>query len=120
MAEFSMKRETRRGAVRYRLEGIFTGRAAFELREALERESGTVELDFSRVRQFFDFGLAAFATELSAPGMAGVKVELVGLSLHHRRLLQYFGLDLERGRQVPMNDELGADPLPKVRSLAPA
>lgn len=119
MADFSMTRESRHGRVRYRLDGVFTGRAAFELRDALARESGPVELDFSRVRQFFDFGLASFATELSSAAMAGVQVELVGLGLHHRRLLQYFGLDLERGR-VPMNDELGADPLPQVRSLAPA
>ena len=119
MADFSITRETRRGTIRFRLEGVFTGAAAFALREALARESGLVELDFSRVRQFFDFGLAAFATELSSPAMAGLKVELVGLGLHHRRLLQYFGLDLESGR-VPMNDELGADPLPQVRSLAPA
>jgi hypothetical protein len=120
MAEFSMKRETRRGSVRYRLEGVFTGQAAFDLREALATETGQVELDFSHVRQFFDFGLAAFATELSSSAMASVKVELVGLGLHHRRLLQYFGFDLERDRRVPMNDELGADPLPPVRSAAPA
>lgn len=116
MAEFSMKREVAAGSIRYRLEGVFTGGAAFELKRAIQSEVGRVELDFSRVHRFFDFGLAAFATELQAPECQRVMVELKGLSLHHRRLLQYFGLDLERGHELSMNDDLAAEPLSVVRA----
>ena len=116
MAEFSMKREVARGSVRYRLEGVFTGQAALELRRTLEAEQGRVELDFSRVQRFFDFGLAAFATELQAAGGERLAVELRGLSTHHRRLLQYFGLDLEGERDRSMNDDLPAEPPSQARA----
>lgn len=115
MADFSMKREAAAGNIRYRLEGVFTGAAAFELKRAILSEAGRVELDFSRVQRFFDFGLAAFATELQAPECQRVVVELKGLSLHHRRLLQYFGLDLERGHELSMNDDLAAEPQVELR-----
>jgi hypothetical protein len=118
MAEFSLHREERRGAIRYVLEGVFHGQASFELLAALSGESGPVELDFSRVRQCFDFGLAALATELRRPQGPAVQVTLIGLGLHHRRLLSYFGLELPRAA-VP-HDDLVPDPLPPLRSLAPA
>ena len=119
MADFSMKREVDTGTVRYRLEGVFTGEAAFELKRAIQAEVCPVELDFSRVHRFFDFGLAAFATELQAPDCKRLAVELKGLSLHHRRLLHYFGLELQRG-DLSVNDDLAAEPAPPLRSVAPA
>src|SRR4051794_2902997 len=96
MADFSITRDKRRDCISYKLEGVFNGKAAFELKQLIAEEagSGKLELDFSRVRQFFDFGLAAFATELPTVTGPGQQVELLGLSLHHRRLLAYFGLEL--------------------------
>jgi hypothetical protein len=116
MSDFSMQRVVRGTEVRYLLEGVFAGQAAFELIARLKTEAQNVELDFSKVRQCFDFGLAALATELQR---VPVRVELFGLSTHHRRLLQYFGLDLDRGQRVPLNDDLLADPQP-TRTLVPA
>jgi hypothetical protein len=116
MADFSMKREQKLGGIRYTLEGIFTGQAAFELKRAIESEHGRVELDFAKVRQFFDYGLAAFATELQSPECQRILVELRGLGLHHRRLLHYFGLELDRAAATPEVDDLSADALP-LRAL---
>lgn len=116
MADFSMKREQKPGSIRYTLEGVFTGQAAFELKRAIQSDVGRVELDFAKVSKFFDFGLAAFATELQSPECQRIQVDLRGLSLHHRRLLQYFGLELEGARAPQAFDDLSADPLP-MRAL---
>jgi hypothetical protein len=109
MADFSITCDRRRTVTLYRLEGVFTGQAAFELkRQIAEEGSLRLELDFSRVVRFFDFGLAAFATELPSVTREGQTVELLGLSLHHRRLLHYFGLSLPE-YEAAAGDDLKPD-----------
>jgi hypothetical protein len=111
MDDFSIVRELLETRVSYRLEGVFNGKAVFELKQAIASEPpGHLELDFSHVSKFFDFGLAAFATELPTVTRPGLTVDLHGLSLHHRRLLHYFGLELPR--LAELFDDLTEAPSP--------
>jgi hypothetical protein len=77
-----------------RLEGVFDGSSAWELRHAL-RERGAaaqpVVIDFSAVRECHDFGVAVLAHGLTcdAPGL----VELRGLQQRQAALVRFFGLD---------------------------
>jgi len=119
MVEFEMQREVRQGVARFRLQGVFNGQAAFALVQALREERGAVLLDFAKVTRCVDFGLAALATELRAPEVAGLKVELQGLSGHQRRLMHYFGLELDRDA-TPVNDDASADPLVGQVAMVPA
>ena len=119
MVEFRMQREVRQGVARFRLEGVFTGQAAFALVQALRDERGAVLLDFAKVERCVDFGLAALATELRAPEVSSLKVEVRGLSAHQRRLMQYFGLEVDRDA-TPQHDDATADPLVARVALVPA
>ncbi len=76
-----------------RLEGTFDLPAARLLENSLRRlgSAGGARVDFSGVRQFNDFAVAALAQALK--GAAGVKV--AGLRLHQVRLLRYFGVDAD-------------------------
>jgi anti-anti-sigma regulatory factor len=93
-----------RGELVIQIDGTFDTQAATRLSGWLgEVPAGSlVVLDFSHVREFQDFGLAAMAKQLASRDT----VQLVGLSRHQQRLLRYFGLDLDRiGRSVRGDDE---------------
>jgi anti-anti-sigma regulatory factor len=83
-----------RGELVIQVDGTFDTQAAARLSGWLgEVPLGSpVVLDFSRVREFHDFGLAAMANQLASRDT----VQLVGLGRHQQRLLRYFGLDLDR------------------------
>ncbi len=77
------------------LEGDFDGRSAGEVRgrlAALPRNVPVV-LDFSRVRQFADAGVAVLAQTLAE--LDASQVVLRGLRQHQHRLLRYLGIDPE-------------------------
>lgn len=82
-----------------RLEGVFDGASAWDLRRSLEQIRGSevrrVVLDFSRVRDFYDFGVAVLAHGL-AHGGALPRVILRGLRTHQLRLFRYFGVDTDQ------------------------
>jgi hypothetical protein len=81
------------GELVIRIDGTFDRQAASRLSGWLvEVTAGApVVLDFSRVREFHDFGVAALANGLG--GRASVQV--LGLGRHQQRLLRYFGVDLD-------------------------
>lgn len=80
------------GEIVIRVDGTFDRHAAARLTGWLgEVPAGApIVLDFYRVREFHDFGLAAMATQLAARG----PVQVRGLGRHQERLLRYFGVDL--------------------------
>jgi hypothetical protein len=87
-----------------RLEGVFDIPAARLLQLTLKglRSGEQVRIDFTRVREFRDYGVAVLAQALT--GRDGAMVTLEGLRTHHVRLLRYFGVDAEafrtgRGRE---------------------
>jgi hypothetical protein len=75
---------------------------AWSLRDAIER-SGAAEivLDFLRVRDFADIGLAVLANALTAIGR---RVAVRGLGRHQLRMLEYCGLK----RDEPGRGDVGA------------
>lgn len=79
------------------VEGVFDGATAWELRRSLEEihaaRGGQVVLDFTRVREFYDFGVAVLAHGLAQRTASQPKVILRGLRTHQMRMLRYFGID---------------------------
>ncbi len=69
-----------------------------ELQQALAEVTPGSHLtfDFSAVRVFQDVAVASLAQVLTR---AGATVEVRGLSLHQRRMLRYFGVNLEDAGQ---------------------
>lgn len=77
------------------LDGVFDGASAWELRHTLEaigHRPGRVVLDFSRVREFYDFGVAVLAHGLAEKNTSP-DVHLTGLRTHQLRLFRYFGVE---------------------------
>ncbi|WP_248343843.1 STAS domain-containing protein [Anaeromyxobacter paludicola] len=77
------------------LEGNFDGRSARDVRgrlAALPRDVRVV-LDFSRVREFADAGVAVMAQALEELGSP--RVVMRGLRQHQHRLFRYLGVDPE-------------------------
>lgn len=91
------------GELLIRIDGTFDRQAASRLSGWLGEvpPEAPVVLDFSRVREFHDFGVAAMASQLA--GRAPVQV--VGLGRHQHRLLRYFGVDLGALPVSLMGDE---------------
>lgn len=81
-----------RGEVVVRLGGTFDGAAAGRVCTRLRELPAQAEvmLDFSRVREVQDLGLAALAAAIAG---RTPPVALRGLGRHHERLLRYFGVD---------------------------
>jgi hypothetical protein len=81
-----------------RLEGVFDLPAARLLQLTLKglRAGEQVRIDFTRVREFRDYGVAVLAQALTRRD--GVVVTLEGLRTHHVRLLRYFGVDADAFR----------------------
>jgi hypothetical protein len=82
----------------YRFEQRFGPAEARALTETLAAaDPGShFTFDFSDVREFEDVAVGALAEALT--GRPRDAVALRGLSLHQRRMLRYFGVDLEAGR----------------------
>jgi hypothetical protein len=82
-----------RGEVVIRIAGTFDAQAASRLSTWLGEvpPEGHLVLDFTAVRDCYDFGLAAVATELAS--REGVVVR--GLTRHQERMLRYFGVELD-------------------------
>ena len=81
-----------RGEVVIRIVGTFDAQAASRLSTWLGEVplDGRLVVDFTEVRDFNDFGLAAVAGELAAHEALVVR----GLTRHQERVLRYFGVDL--------------------------
>ena len=81
--------------VTFALDGVFDGASAWDLRhaiEAVETQATEVVLDFSRVREFYDFGVAVLAHALAQRGAGRPRVALRGLRTHQQRMFRYFGV----------------------------
>lgn len=79
------------------LDGVFDGASAWELRhtlEAMQKRVVPVVVDFTKVREFYDFGVAVLAHGL-AQRREEPKVSLRGLRSHQLRMFRYFGIDAE-------------------------
>lgn len=100
--EAAMQAEPERRVSTIRLEGTFDLPAARLLEHSLRtvRAGDRVMVDFSRVRQFNDFGVAVLARALNLP--AGVELRLSGLGIHQVRLLRYFGVGPALPRPCPL------------------
>lgn len=87
-----MQRRKDSPATTIRLEGTFDLPSARLVEHALKRTTpgDRVRVDFTRVRQFHDFGVAVLAQALKNSEAIVVRVE--GLGTHHVRLLRYFGV----------------------------
>ena len=81
-----------RGEIVIRIDGTFDRIAASRLSGWLGEVPGDAQvvIDFSRVNDFQDFGVAALASQLAGRG----PVQVLGLGRHQHRLLRYFGVDL--------------------------
>lgn len=81
-----------------RLEGVFDGASAWELRHRIEKLSEStrrVVLDFAQVREIYDFGVAVLAYGLAQRQAAQAPIALKGLRTHQLRMFRYFGVDAE-------------------------
>ena len=91
------------GEVLIQVEGTFDALAARDVRarlRALPRDARVV-VDFGRVREFLDLGVAVVAPGLLEDQDRRVSVR--GLRQHQRRLFRYFGVDLD-GLQATARD----------------
>jgi anti-anti-sigma regulatory factor len=84
----------------YVVDGAFDRASAWALRERVERETAAEEvlLDFTRVREFSDLGVAVLAHGLTG---ATRRVVFRGLRQHELRIFRYCGVAVE---------ELAAEP----------
>ena len=87
----TLEREVNGATALYRVSGRFEGACAWQLCGRLEQEPlHTVVVDFSRVSEFVDYGIAVLATAMLA---LDKQLELRGLRQHQERLFRYFGVD---------------------------
>ncbi len=89
------------------LEGEFDVPAARLLEHSLRGVGAAdrIRIDFSAVRRFNDYGIAALASALTK--LDGRRVKLEGLRMHQVRLLRYFGLDADVFRGSSERDRGG-------------
>ena len=95
-----------RGEVVIRIDGTFDAGAAMRLAGWLVEvpQDDALVLDFTRVRDFEDVGLASVADDLVARARLVVK----GLNRHQERMLRYLGVDLDRAALIQRGDILDA------------
>jgi STAS domain-containing protein len=76
------------------VDGTFDAVAAWDVRRRLRElpPSAHVVLDFTRVKEFLDLGVAVVAPGLLERGGPGVSVR--GLRQHQHRMFRYFGVDV--------------------------
>jgi anti-anti-sigma regulatory factor len=88
---------SRNDALTIRVEGVFDGATAWDLRNRLEaRRSGdqqNIVLDFTPVREMADFGVSVLAYWLAQRSNVLPRVQLRGLRTHQRRMFRYFGVE---------------------------
>jgi anti-anti-sigma regulatory factor len=86
-----------------RLDGVFDAVAAWRVRGQLQKLpcDAQVVLDFSKVRDFADLGVAVMASGLAE--QSGPRVVLRGLRQHQHRMFRYFGIDFDHGLGEPAN-----------------
>ena len=82
-------------SVMLRMDRRFGPAEVEELQEVLARATPGSHLtfDFSAVREFQDLAVASLAQLLTR--VPNATVEVFGLSLHQRRMLRYFGVNVE-------------------------
>ena len=76
----------------FRVAGTFDGVSAAELHRKVDGEPGDLVLDFSRVLEFGDLGVATLAHALAG---ADRRLVLRGLAGHQLRMFRYFGVNVE-------------------------
>jgi hypothetical protein len=91
------------GEIVIRIDGTFDRQAATRLTGWLGEvpRGSSLVVDFSRVRDLQDFGLAAAAQKLATYG----PVQVVGLGRHQQRLLRYFGVAMAPGQPLGGDEE---------------
>jgi anti-anti-sigma regulatory factor len=93
MITCTISRTDEGGRVVYLLEGGFDRASAWTLRERVARESAAeVLLDFERVREFSDLGVAVLAHGLTG---ATRRVLFRGLRQHELRIFRYCGVAVD-------------------------
>jgi anti-anti-sigma regulatory factor len=105
----SMTRERQGERVIFRLGGVFDRTNALALRDSVERETVTeVVLDFTRVRDFSDLGVAVLAHGITSSGR---RVLFRGLRQHQLRIFRYCGVAVEEltSREAAMTPIPSAD-----------
>lgn len=83
-------------SVIFAVDGVFDGASAWDLRhaiEAVETSAKEVVVDFTRVREFYDFGVAVLAHTLAQRPKHQPPVALRGLRTHQQRMFRYFGVE---------------------------
>lgn len=91
MPACNLEREVNGGTAFYRIAGRFEGACARDLSSRLQSEPlHDVVVDFSRVSEFVDSGVAVLAGSLSSSSHT---VHLRGLRQHQERLFRYFGIE---------------------------
>ena len=96
------------GEIFIQVEGTFDVVAARDVRARLRAlpSGACAVIDFGRVREFLDVGVAIVAPELLERDR---EVKVRGLRQHHRRLFRYFGVDLDVVRpEVASGDAVDA------------
>jgi hypothetical protein len=98
------------GEIVIRVDGTFDAAAAWQVRGCLGglRSAERVVLDFTRVSEFYDLGIAVVANGLAEA--AQPRVELRGLREHQHRLFRYFGVNVDALSVSPVRD-----PAPEAR-----
>jgi hypothetical protein len=102
----SLEREVNGSTAFYRIAGKFDGACAWELSGRLQQEVlAEIVVDFARVNEFVDYGIAVIASALSSS--AHKRIQLSGLRHHQERLFKYFGVDPENpARRRPATPRL--------------
>ena len=85
-------RSTPGGEMAIILKGNFDAADAWTVHEAVQSADRRwpLVLDFTQVHAFEDFAVALLAPDLVTP--TGQRIQVRGLGLHQRRLLEYFGV----------------------------
>jgi STAS domain-containing protein len=96
--------QTSTGEVLIQVDGTFDAVAARDVRAWLQSLPAGVHvvLDFGRVAEFLDLGVAVMAPGLLEERTRAVSVR--GLRQHHYRLFRYFGVDLDALPAAAMGD----------------
>jgi anti-anti-sigma regulatory factor len=107
VTDCSIARERDGERVTLRVTGVFDRACAWALREEIERESAKeLLLDFGKVRDFSDLGVAVVAHGLSRHGR---RVLFRGLRQHQLRILRYCGVTVDEtsAREAEVGPALG-------------